>query len=116
MWHGSYALFHRHYYRMPVCISSKASKFLTTIRYSLPYLFLFFIRTAERRSNQLLKTTIQFEDEEICRTEYSTANKLERGYDPQTMVCAGDLVTGNDTCPVRTTQGYTRLTYPVRLT
>lgn len=54
---------------------------------------------AERRSSQLLKARINIQPEDYCVTEYSTSSRLERGYESSSMVCAGDLVTGNDTCP-----------------
>lgn len=55
---------------------------------------------AERRSTRLLKARISFQDEDLCVTEYPSSTRLDHGYEATSMVCAGDLVTGNDTCPV----------------
>ncbi|XP_065204423.1 uncharacterized protein LOC135834471 isoform X2 [Planococcus citri] len=75
------------------------------------------ITTVQQRGTALQKSTITVVDDEKCRTSYrSGTQRLEQGYDSNTMVCAGNsnegdglcaslagsplqIATGNETCP-----------------
>ena len=56
---------------------------------------------AERQSSHLLKATIPILDDEQCKRTYMNNSRgIENGFDSSTMICAGDLVEGKDTCMV----------------
>ncbi|XP_065204403.1 serine protease snake-like [Planococcus citri] len=54
---------------------------------------------AERSSNSLQKATIGIVDHQNCTTSFEARPTLERGYDSKSMICAGDIDKGIDTCP-----------------
>ncbi|XP_065204411.1 serine protease snake-like [Planococcus citri] len=53
---------------------------------------------AEKPSDKLLKATIMVVDHQNCTKCQEKRAKLERGYDSNTMICAGDTEKGRDTC------------------
>lgn len=63
-------------------------------------------------NDKLLKASVGIIDEQACAKTYSTlgSSRLPRGFDKNSMLCAGDLLTGNDTCqgdsggPIQTIQ------------
>lgn len=59
------------------------------------------IYAVELRSDHLLKATIYFVDDNKCQASYGTDSNFPRGYDANSMVCAGDILHGKDTCSVK---------------
>lgn len=57
--------------------------------------------SGEDISEFLLKAVINFTPESDCRNGYNTDSKLRAGFDPSSMVCAGDKYSGHDTCSVK---------------
>lgn len=51
-------------------------------------------------SETLLKAKIQFAEDEDCVKLYTGDRKLPTGYSASSMICAGDRISGNDTCLV----------------
>ncbi|XP_065223266.1 serine protease snake-like [Planococcus citri] len=86
----------------PACLYTSTSPFNSNPRQQNPTTSITgwgLTGAAERRSTRLLKARISFQDEDLCVTEYPSSTRLDHGYEATSMVCAGDLVTGNDTCP-----------------
>ncbi|KAK7605140.1 hypothetical protein V9T40_006998 [Parthenolecanium corni] len=54
--------------------------------------------TGEEISETLLKAEISFAADSECTATYKGEKKLAMGYDPTTMICAGDKYKGRDTC------------------
>ncbi|KAK7605147.1 hypothetical protein V9T40_007005 [Parthenolecanium corni] len=52
----------------------------------------------EERSDPLLKAKISFAADRECTATYKGDKRLAKGYDPATMICAGDEFEGRDTC------------------
>ncbi|KAK7601271.1 hypothetical protein V9T40_008712 [Parthenolecanium corni] len=54
--------------------------------------------TGEQSSEPLLKAQISFAADSECTATYKGDKRLAKGYDPATMICAGDKFHGRDTC------------------
>ncbi|KAK7601268.1 hypothetical protein V9T40_008709 [Parthenolecanium corni] len=56
--------------------------------------------SGEEDNGQLRKAEISFAADSECTATYKGDKRLAKGYDPATMICAGDKIHGMDTCAV----------------